>query len=472
MPPPLATLITLCFCAYMLRREQRLHPTTRGDIWLPLIWMFFLCSRFPAQWLAVFGVSGGFFAPSFDGSPLDAIIFLLLTVLGAKVLQRRGYRLADFIHDNRWIAFFLLYCLLSALWSDMPFVSLKRWIKILGHPVMALVILTQPEPIEAIRSVFRRAAILLLPLSILVIKYYPNISRSYDAWTGIPFISGLTTMKNSLGAVCLLYALFLAWDVMLTWKMPRGRVRTAQLITSGGLFTLAIYLLHLARSATSNACLMLGIATLLVLATGWVNPRYIGGALIATLIVAWASESLFGIYEVAITALGRNTTLTDRTDLWKLVFSMPHNVMFGAGFEMYWTGERVQRIAAIMGWLPNQAHNGYIETYLNLGAIGLFLLCGWIVAAFQKTRVALLKDFYLGQFQLAFFLVILAYNYTEAGFKALQPIWTMFFLISIGCESYRWRRRSNAKAVIPRDGAVVYTEAGWGLPAGRSGAAV
>jgi O-antigen ligase len=139
---------------------------------------------------------------------------------------------------------------------------------------------------------------------------------------------------------------------------------------------------------------------------------------------------------------------------------------------MYWTGERVHKITGIIGWPPNQAHNGYIETYLNLGAIGLCILCGWIVVAFRKTRIALIKDFHLGQFQLAFLLVILAYNYTEAAFKALHPIWTMFFLVSIGCESYRWRRLSRAKAVVPRERPVVYTEAGWGQPAGRSGATV
>ena len=39
----------------------------------------------------------------------------------------------------------MAYGLLSVLWSDFPLIAGKRWIKTLGHPVMALIILTEPE---------------------------------------------------------------------------------------------------------------------------------------------------------------------------------------------------------------------------------------------------------------------------------------------------------------------------------------
>ena len=74
--------------------------------------------------------------------------------------------------------------LLAILWSDFQFVAFKRWIKILGHPIMALVVLTDPDPIEALRRLFKRAAFVLVPMSILFIKYFPEYGRGFDQWTG------------------------------------------------------------------------------------------------------------------------------------------------------------------------------------------------------------------------------------------------------------------------------------------------
>ena len=441
MPPPVAALITLSFCAYMLWREQRLHPNTSKALWLPFIWMFFICSRFPGQWLVVLGLPAGIFGPSAEGTPMDAIIFLGLTLLGLRVLSRRGLRLADFIHDNRAITIFLLYCLLAVMWSDMPFVSLKRWIKILGHPVMMLVILTDRDPSRAVRLVFRNAAILLLPLSLLFIRYYPELGRSYDQWTGTPFMSGVTTMKNSLGAICLIYALFFCWDIMTAWKMPNRQARRRQLVMSGSFLVLAVYLLDIAESATSLACFILGAAVMLLLAARLVRAQAVGITIITGLIVMALGEAVFGIRESVILALGRDTTLTDRTDLWAVVFSIPNNALLGAGFEMFWSGERLAMVEGAVGWPPNQAHSGYIETYLNLGLVGVIILVAWIFASFRKLQSDMLTHYDAGIFGLGFFFAILAYNYTEAAFKAMHPIWTMLFLISLRCDAFRRRGR-------------------------------
>ena len=73
----------------------------------------------------------------------------------------------------------------------------------------------------------------------------------------------------------------------------------------------------------------------------------------------------------AVEALGRNSTLTGRTEIWKLVLGMANNPIFGAGYESFWLGERLQKLWHYY-WFPiNEAHNGYIEIYLNLGWIGV-----------------------------------------------------------------------------------------------------
>ena len=58
----------------------------------------------------------------------------------------------------------------------------KRWIKDLGNPIMALVILTERRPYEALGITLRRLSFLLLPLSVVFVRYFPELGRAIT-WT-------------------------------------------------------------------------------------------------------------------------------------------------------------------------------------------------------------------------------------------------------------------------------------------------
>ena len=169
MPPPLALFLTLIFSGYLLWRDTRRAPQVSPALWLPVIWVFLIGSRFLSQWLNILGIPiGG--ASLEDGSPLDAAFFMALITAGMAVLLHRRFSLRVFVARNIWLTIFLLYCLLSITWSDFPFVAVKRFVKILGQPIMALIILSQLDREEALRRVLKRSAYLLMPLSILLIK--------------------------------------------------------------------------------------------------------------------------------------------------------------------------------------------------------------------------------------------------------------------------------------------------------------
>jgi O-antigen ligase len=319
-----------------------------------------------------------------------------------------------------------------------------------------LIILTDPDPVQALRLVLKKAALLLLPLSVLFIKYYPALGRSYDVWTGIPFNQGVTIGKNTLGSICLVLGLFLFWDLLMEWKVSDRKVRRDQLMINAGFLITALWLLHLAHSATALACLIIGVTTIIVLGRRGVNPRYIGLTLIAVLLIAAIGEA-FGLQDAVIRMLGRTPDLTDRKPLWAAVLAVPINPVFGVGFESFWSGERLALLSA-KGFHFRQAHNGYIETYLNLGAIGLCILIVWIVVSFRKIRVDLIKNLDLGRFELAFLFAIVASNYTEASYMATASLWTMLFLVSIRCDTYRWRAVSKEESSTHAGPAVVRGE--------------
>jgi O-antigen ligase len=88
-------------------------------------------------------------------------------------------------------------------------------------------------------------------------------------------------------------------------------------------------------------------------------------------------------------------------------------------------------------WRPNQAHNGYIELYLNSGLIGLFLLGTVIISTYRKGRKELLLNLPYANFRIGFLVIVLFYGITESTFRGLHPVWFIFLLIAIDVPSLR-----------------------------------
>jgi exopolysaccharide production protein ExoQ len=415
---------------FLFWRDSREKSDVSSAIWIPILWFSISGSRFVSQWLDIVGVHVGG-ASMEDGSPIDAIIFFGMILAGLYVLKQRSVNLSEFARNNRWLTFFLLYCLVAILWSDFPFVAFKRWIKILGHPIMALVVLTDPDPRQAFRLLMKRSAYVLVLLSVLFIKYYPQYGRSFDSWSGMANNCGVTHNKNELGYVCMIFGLFFFWNLLQGFKIKNRKARRAEIILSVVFLGLIWWLLKLSSSATSLACAVIGMITMWVLGLRLINKRLIGIYVVAGILALAAAEPVFGIYGGMLSLLGRDATLTDRTEVWHYALQLQPDPIFGAGFESFWLGKRLDKLWARWSWQPNQAHNGYIETYLNLGWVGVVLLAGMIIGTFGKISRALLKNFEFARLRLGFFIVILAYNFTEATFKGVHLVWTVFYLIAI-----------------------------------------
>ena len=92
--------------------------------------------------------------------------------------------------------------------------------------------------------------------------------------------------------------------------------------------------------------------------------------------------------------------------LWTRLLGLHTNPILGTGFESFWLGERPEQLEGIFFFIPNEAHNGYLEIYLNLGLIGLFILIGLFVATFWKIRLDLFRNFEWGRYRLGFFVAV------------------------------------------------------------------
>jgi exopolysaccharide production protein ExoQ len=153
--------------------------------------------------------------------------------------------------------------------------------------------------------------------------------------------------------------------------------------------------------------------------------------LIASMLVVSSSVVFLGASPGALETMGRDPTLTDRTEVWGVLLSLAGNPWVGTGFESFWLGPRLEALWRHYWWHPGEAHNGYLEVYLNLGWIGVTLLAVLLVTGYRTAIRAWRNNTPTGSLMLAYFYVALVYNFTEAAFLRMQaPAW-IFCLFAI-----------------------------------------
>jgi exopolysaccharide production protein ExoQ len=432
MSPQIATFVCVLGIVGLFWLDWDRKARTSIALWIPTLWLAIAGSRPVSLWLES-GPTIDSPEKILDGSPLDRAVFVVLLILGLIVLIGRTQRVATLLRSNLPIVLFFVYCGASICWSDFAEVALKRWIKSAGDLVMVLVVLTEADYHIAVKRFLARTAFILIPLSILFIKYYPNLGRSYNRWTWTPSFGGVTTSKNMLGMICMLLGLWSLWRFLLTYRTPRSGDRKRRLVAHGALLAMVVWLFSIADSMTSLSCFLLGAVLIVVTNLSVLGRKRLAVHLLVVGMVLVSFSTLFlGIgSDIIGDAMARDaTTLTGRTDIWKLTLSMTSNGLVGTGFESFWLGKRLERMWSFNRDI-NQAHNGYIETYLNLGWIGVVLLSWMLVTGYVKV-VGAIRRHPEGTLCLAYFVVAVVYNFTEAAFKMMSPVWICFLLATVG----------------------------------------
>lgn len=430
MPPTLALFLWLILLLALLRFDPARDSGTSLALWAPLIWMFIIGSRLPSQWLGF--QTGDSAAALEEGNPLDRSVLFVLIVVAIVILMSRSFNWGNFLARNFVLSVFLFFALVSVFWSDFPFVTLKRWFRDLGSYLMILVVFSDPRPLEAVSTILRRLFYLLIPLSILLNRYYPNVSKQYDQWTGLAMFAGATTSKNMLGVLCLVSGIFFFWDTVTRWSDRKERRTRRIILVNVAFFAMTLWLLYLAGSATSQVCLVIGCLVIMAVHSrpGKRHPRFLKILIPASFCLYLILAYGFDINGVLARSVGRDPTLTGRSNIWNAVLSTHTNPMVGTGYESFWLGSRLYHVWQLAGTV-NEAHNGYLEVYLNLGLVGVFLLLVFLIACYRTICKRLSPSFKVSSLGLSLWTVMLFYNITEsAAFKG-QFLWVIFVLVVI-----------------------------------------
>jgi len=406
-------------------------------LWLPVMWLWIVGSRPVSTWLGVGATTGNTLDATLDGSPVDAAVFAALLIAGLIVLVYRKKKTTAYLAASGPILLYFLYCLISVTWSPFPEPSFKRWTKAVGDIVMVLVILTDGQPIAALRRVYSRVGFVLFPLSVMLIRW-SDIGRGYDP-DGTPENTGVTTNKNELGLIVFVISLGVLWNVrsLLIHKDEphRGRRLAAQCTLLG----FGITLLQMAHSATSVICFILGAGLMFVSSLDFIRKRPSRVLALSLAVVLGGGLGLFFGGGSAISeSLGRGGGLSGRTDIWAASIAVAQNPVIGTGFESFWNenAARVNHRLHLLGFRDlsglNSAHDGYLQIYLDLGMVGVCLLVLVLISAYRYASKAFEQNPELGSLMLACIATGTFYSVTEVGFRILTPSWIFLLLGAIG----------------------------------------
>jgi O-antigen ligase len=375
-----------------------------------------------------------------QGNAIDRALQTLLIVLGLFILWKRKERFFDILRNNKNILLFFFYLGISALWADMTYVSLRKWFRLFGEMLMVIVILSESEPLEALKVTLRRCAYLLIPLSVVAVKYFPEFGVIYSSM-GEKAWAGVALEKNGLGHLCMVSIFFFFWNIIASRGRMRSRREQIRLIIDTMVMMVGLWLLKGpgSYSATSVGALLFAVVFCLLLKFPIVKKN-VGMFVILAVGIFMAINTSFNVVEILVSNMGRNMSFTERIPLWTVVTDIGLNrPILGYGYGGFWYGERILIIANRLRDFPevgnvsfSQAHSGYIEIFLEGGFIGLLLLVVVVISSFVKIRKTLIVNYDYGSLAMSLLFMTLICNITESSFaRPWGLLWFVFLMIAI-----------------------------------------
>jgi len=438
MPPQLALLVGTALAVYAFRTDKKRGLVASKDLFWACLWYVVAASRPVGVWFSIWGIPlPGSYGDATDGSLIDRVFYGALIVIGLKILAKRQFRWGELFQRNPWWTAFLVFLAVSIVWSQYLFVSFKRYVKVVGALVMACVVLSESQPLQAFCTVIRRRLYIHLPMSLVCTRYYRDIGVSFD-WSGSAEAwQGISTSKNTLGQIAALGVVYFSWEVWKSrkkfgWKnihllylgialyLLKGAGSISMTSVSVSVFAVMVFFRVQSLRQRPNAArnfvkLVLGATTVLVL------------FVVTHSVVMFSEDSIFG---KIITGLGRDITMTGRTDIWHDVYAATTNPLLGVGFGGFWIG-RLANIPwnAQMSWVLGQGHSGYVDTYLQVGLIGCFLLVMSLLTGLWKTMQTFEQDFDFAAFRVTIALTVIYIDMTESVYlRGEHHLWLLLLI--------------------------------------------
>ena len=407
------------------RRESILRFYILGFICLLI---FLRGSLYWPRWLTIDSLT----SPAWQ--LLGAWSILTLAISYMLIKDGSGHPFLKIFLKQRTLIIFVIFCMLSILWSVSPGASEYRVLLLIFATLTGAYLGFQYDP-DRILNILFWFGIATVTLCYMAILYNPSLAIMnfipYNgAWRGIFW------HRNYLGQIMALFNVLFLILAIDKFKSSKNLSYLA-----GIFYILSLVLIVKAKSAAGYIiCILLHGSV--VLSIIWIRlssllkpAHYFTGFIV----IAIAAITVFLNLDVLLGLFNRNPSLTGRVPLWgELLDVIQQRPWFGYGFGAIWTIEEFRTsLQQTLGWLYPVviADNGFLDILLHVGVIGfaLFLtiwLLTWIRSFQHILQHRRLSDF----FPLIFMLFTLLGNISFSFFMETESfIWMTLvaFLIAL-----------------------------------------
>ena len=402
-------------------RAQAALGSSRAELFLAGFGLF-LCT----------GVPGGL---TFEGFRWLKHGFYTVVLLLLLVRWQRSLRLAA----RDWaLCLIALLLLVSSLWSDMPVWALKRGAVIVQTTLFGLYLASRFSMEQQVRML---AWVFLLTLGICA------LSLPFDwAWmTMAPGQAGEAFRgplyhKNAVGRL-----MSLAIPVLLIEARARPSERWLWWGTLLGAAAM------LALSQALSGMLVAGMLCSVVLLHPLARRRGRLALLLPVLLFALgAFAATAGWLDDLLVGLGKDPTLTGRTQIWELTLrQIAERPLLGHSVASFW---QLSSVAKMGVWFSN-AHNGYLQLLVDLGAVGFLLLAVQLFVTLARSLALAERRSGVALWPYCAAAYLFVYNLAEVSLMEENSIvWVTYVAASLVVRSRTSRKRA-ARPVLRARGA-------------------
>jgi exopolysaccharide production protein ExoQ len=279
-----------------------------------------------------------------------------------------------FFRSNKLLTMLLVLAMLSTAWSGDPGLTFRRSIATLAATLFGVDFALR----HSIKDQLRRLCFVLgtvVLLSVVVQVCWPGAIPNLDTTYGNGW-NGAFEQKNTFARIVVLTAIaFLTQSGGRRKLLKDGLVICcASAVIAGTQSRTAVMVLFALLFILAGARLLLSARSPRMI---WLVGTAIG---LPTLYLASTNlEFLTGI-------LGRNTTLTGRTDIWHMALaSFLKSPFLGYGYSAFWNvSPEGLKINSVLHWAVPHAHNGFLDLALQLGLVGLCLYLAYYAISLRR----------------------------------------------------------------------------------------
>jgi O-antigen ligase len=361
--------------------ESRVTGHTGFAEELFIITSLILFSGGPIKLISLGGISSQDFQEG--NNPVEQLIFLAIHSTALSILVARRQVLDSLLSSRYRLIMMPMLALLgviaaSALWSNFPDVTVRRGIALIGTTIFGLYLVTQRD-LKHQLILLSKTFGCIIGLSFVFAIALPNYGQMGDihigAWRGI-YIH-----KNALGSVMTLSSLLFIVQIL------SNRRRNLIPYCAGLIGSLILLLFSSSKSALLNL-LVLIVISILYTALKWsyevMFPFISGMFLLVVSIGIFLAENFVTLLEL----MGKDPTLTGRTDLWPYVLdAIAKQPLLGYGYEGFWQGldSDAAMVWYAVGWKPTHPHNGLVQLLLIFGIVGTVIYLFIFIVGYVKS---------------------------------------------------------------------------------------